>query len=122
MVSIVRWVADRIPPNLSVFIAAIFLSNSVNLFTTIYGNENLPPRYSTLLFSSIASLLAAGLWTALAAKTDLIEKTVASGSQDSSKQKSIREAIWNDVWVRMAAYLGAAVILSFAALLVLVIR
>lgn len=118
----VRWVVDRIPANLAVFIAAVFLSNSVNLFTTIYGSTDLPARYTTLLFSCIASLLAAGLWTALAAKTDLIEKTVASGSQDSSKREFIRDTLWNDVWVRMAVYLGAAVILSFSALLALVIR
>jgi hypothetical protein len=115
-------VADRIPPNLAVFIAAIFLSNSVNLFTTIYGSVDLPPRYPALLFSSIASLFAAGLWTALAAKTDLIEKTVTSGSQDSTERESIREAVWNDVWVMIAAYLGVAVTLSLSALLVLVIR
>lgn len=122
MRTIVRWLVDGIPANLAVFIAAIFLSNSVNLFTTIYGSTDLPARYAALLFSCIASLLAAGLWTALAAKTDLIEKTIASGSPDSSKRESIRETLWDDVWKRMAAYLGAAVILSFSALLALVIR
>lgn len=118
----VRWLVDRIPANLAVFIAAIFLANSVNLFTTIYGSTDFPVRYTTLLFSCIASLLAAGLWTALAAKTELIEKTVASGSPDSSKREAIRETLWDDVWKRMAAYLSAAVILSFSALLALVMR
>lgn len=120
--AIIRWTADRIPANLAVFISAIFLTNSVNLFTTIYGSTDPPERHVSLLLSCIASLLAAGLWTALAAKTDLIEKTVASGSQDSREQESIRESLWNDVWIRMAAYLVGAVILSLSALLALVIR
>jgi hypothetical protein len=68
MPTIVRWVTDRIPANLTAFIAAIFLSNSANLFTTIYGSVDIPPRYAALLFSRIASLLTAALWTALAAK------------------------------------------------------
>jgi hypothetical protein len=122
MPTMVRWVTDRIPANLAVFIAAIFLSNSVNLFTTIYGSADIPPRYAALLFSCIASLLAAALWTALAAKTDLIEKTVASASPDFNKRESIRESIWNDLWIRMSIYLSAAVISSLSALFALVIR
>lgn len=118
----VRWVLDRIPTNLAIFISAIYLSNGVSLFTKIYGNTALPPRYTPLLFSCISSLLAAGLWTALAAKTDRIEKAVAYGSRDPRERQSIRENLWNDVWIRMASYLGGAIVLSLSALLALVIR
>jgi hypothetical protein len=117
----IRWIGVRIPGNLSIFVAAIFLSNSVNEFTTIYAIPGKPVRSFGLTFSCISSLLAAGLWTALAAKKDLIEKAVASGASSPKEREQLRDQMWEDVWLRILVYLGGAIILSILALVALVV-
>ena len=51
-----------------VFAAAIFLSYGVNAFTTIYAIPGHPVHSFALWCSFISSIIAAGLWTAIAAK------------------------------------------------------
>src|SRR5437879_6224372 len=97
----VRGAGARIPINLYVFVAAIFLSNGVNLFNMVYGGDQRPSRSSAILLSCAASVGAAAFWTVLASKVDLIEKTVASASRDSKQRESVREELWNDVWSRV---------------------
>lgn len=117
----IRWIGVRIPGNLSIFVAAIFLSNSVNVFTTIYAVPGKPVHSLGLTFSCVASLLAAGLWTALAAKKDLIEKAAASGASSPKERERMRDQMWEDVWLRILCYLGGAIILSILALVALVV-
>lgn len=111
----------RIPGNLVVFIAAIFLSNSVNVFTTIYAQPGKPVQSAGLWWSCISSLAAAGLWTALAAKKDTIDKAVQSGADDPAMREVMRTQMWQDVWLRAGAYLGGAIALSIAAMVALVL-
>lgn len=117
----VRFVGCHLPPNLSIFIAAIFLSNSVNVFTNIYGSSSLPPRAGAMFTSCIGSLVAAALWTALAAKAEQIEKAALSASQDFREREIERESLWNDVWLRVGLYMAGAIISSVLSLAVLVI-
>jgi uncharacterized membrane protein len=118
---VVRSLGMRIPTNLYVFVAAVFLANGVNLFNVVYGASHRPARSSTLLLSCAASLLAAVLWTVLASKINLIDKTAASASHDPLQRDSIREKLWNDVWRRVAGYLGTASLLSILTLTVLML-
>jgi hypothetical protein len=111
----------RVPGNLVIFIAAIFLSNSVNVFTTIYAQPGRPVSAPGLWWSCISSLVAAGLWTALAAKKDSIDKAVQSASAEPSQREVIRVQMWEDVWLRTGGYLLGAVGLSILAMVALVI-
>jgi hypothetical protein len=117
----IRWIGVRIPGNLSVFVAAIFLSNSVNVFTTIYAVPGRPVRSFGLACSCVSSLIAAGLWTVLAAKKDIIEKAVASGASNARERERLRDQMWEDIWLRILAYLGGAVAFSALALVILVV-
>jgi hypothetical protein len=117
----VTWIGVRIPGNLSVFVAAIFLSNCVNVFTTIYAVPGKPVHSAALICSCGSSLLAAGLWTALASKKELIEKAVASGASRSEERERLRAQLWDDIWLRALIYLCGAVTLSILALVILVV-
>jgi hypothetical protein len=117
----VPWLGARMPQNLSIFVAAIFLSNCVNVFTTIYAVPGKPVRSFQLICSCISSLVAAGLWTALAAKKEVIEKAVASGASSPDERDRLRNQMWEDIWLRVLAYLGGAVAFSLLALVILVI-
>jgi hypothetical protein len=110
----------RIPGNLVVFVAAIFLSNSVNVFTTIYAQPGKPILSSGLWSSCISSLLAAGLWTALAAKKDSIDKAAQSGAGDPGRREAVRAQMWDDVWLRASLYLAGAIGFSALAMVALV--
>ena len=119
-----RWILraeQRIPVNLIIFIAAIFLSNCVNEFTTIYAQPGKPSSSIGLWLSCVASLLAAGLWTALAAKKEAIAKAAQSGTTDPERRPKIANTLWGDVWIRTTFYFGSAVVLSITALAALVI-
>jgi hypothetical protein len=109
-----------IPANLTIFIAAIFLSNGVNVFTTIYAVPGKPVHSFGLWCSCISSVLAAALWTALAAKKDLIDKAVLSGASELDQREAKRTEMWNDVWLQAFVYLGGAVAFSVLAMGVLV--
>jgi len=111
----------QIPSNLCVFIAAIFLSNAVNLFNMVYGGDSKPLRSDLILISSAVSVLSAAMWTALAAKLDLIEKTAMSATQVYSERERIIQALWSDVALRFGAYLILAIGSSFVALVVLIV-
>jgi len=74
--------------NLVISVVAIFLSNSVNIFTTIYAHPGRPVLFYPCL-SYISSLFTAGLRTALAAKKDAIDK--ADGRRLQRRQN-------NEVW------------------------
>jgi hypothetical protein len=65
--------------------------------------------------------VAAGLWTALAAKKDSIDKAVQSASAEPSQREVIRVQMWEDVWLRTGGYLLGAVGLSILAMVALVI-
>ncbi len=110
-----------IPANLSIFIAAIFLSNGVNVFTTIYAVPGKPVHSFGLWCSCLSSVLAAGLWTAFAAKKDLIDRAVLSGASDLRQREEKRVQMWNDIWWRGLAYLGGAAVFSILAMGVLVL-
>jgi|SRR5882724_11605689 len=115
-----RWSGNWIPGNLSVFIAAILLSNCVNIFTTIYAVPGHPVRSVSLACSCAASLLAAGCWTGLAAKKEHIEKALASGYPDPHAREEARGGMWEDIWLRVLLYFGGGVALSIVTLVVLV--
>lgn len=117
----VRGVGDRVPSNTYVFTAAIFVANGVNLFNIVYGGDGRPVRTSVILLACVASVLASIAWTVLAAKVDLIEKTVLSASPDAGRQKVVRNELWQDVWLRVGMYLLIAFGLSIFALVVLVV-
>jgi hypothetical protein len=110
----------RIPGNLVVFVAAIFLSNSVNVFTTIYSQPGKPILSFSLWSSCISSLVAASLWTALAAKKDSIEKAAQSGAVDPGRREAVRAQMWHDVWLRSSFYLLGAIGFSAWAMVALV--
>lgn len=114
-------VAMRMPATLVVFIAAIFLSNGVNMFTTIYAVPGKPVHSLALWCSAVTSITAAGFWTALATKKDMIDKAVLSGAADQGSRVKLREDIWADVWRRVMVYLLGAAALSVLAMAVLVL-
>jgi|HubBroStandDraft_6_1064221.scaffolds.fasta_scaffold1724173_1 hypothetical protein len=116
----VYWIGNRIPPTLSVFVAAIYLSNSVNVFTNIYGSGSLPPRHGVLLTSCVGSLLAAALWTAVAGKSEVIERAAISSSVEIKKREEVRKDLWGDVWARYLLYLTGAVCFSIFSLAILI--
>ena len=116
------WICTRLPGNLVVFVAAIYLSNGVNVFTTIYSQPGRPVESPGLWLSCFSSLMAAGLWTALAVKRDVIEKAALSGTTDPVEREALRAQMWGDVWIRVVAYLGLALALSFLAMVALVIQ
>jgi hypothetical protein len=109
-----------IPNNLVVFIAAIFLSYAVNAFTTIYAVPGHPARSFGLWGSFVSSVIAAGLWTALAAKQDVIDKAILSSGGDLDAREAAQTRMWREVWLRTLIYLGGGVVFSVAAMLVLV--
>lgn len=115
------FISERTPSNLAIFVAAIFLANSVGTFTAVYGGDHQPRIKAALLISSAASLLAAALWTLFASKVDRIERTVASADIEATRRDAERERQWGYVWVRVSVYLGSAVLFSIVALVVLVV-
>jgi hypothetical protein len=115
-----RWAGGAIPQNLLVFFAAILLSNCVNVFTTIYAVPGHPVRSLSLICSCVASLLAAGCWTGLAAKKDRIEKALVSGYSDPHEREEARAGMWEGIWFRATLYFGGGIVFSVTALLVLV--
>jgi hypothetical protein len=113
------FISERTPGNLGVFVAAIFLANSVSLFTAVYGVDKAPRTRPALLISCVTSLVAAALWTMFASKVDRIERTITSAGADADQREALRERLWDDVWGQVSAYLGSAVLFSIAALVVL---
>ena len=112
--------AAAIPGNLMIFIAAVFLSYGVNAFTTIYANPGHPVHSFALWCSFTSSVLAAGLWTALSAKKEQIEKATASGGGDLTEREQRRMRLWDDSWRKALGYLGGAAGFSVLALVILV--
>ena len=113
--------AAAIPGSLMVFIAAIFLSYGVNAFTTIYVNPGHPVHSFALWCSFASSVVAAGLWTALAAKKELIEKAVLSGGGDLATQEQHRTDMWHGISLKALLYLGGAAGTSILALVILIV-
>jgi hypothetical protein len=112
--------AAAIPASLIVFIAAVFLSYGVNAFTTIYANPGHPVRSFALWCSFASSVVAAGLWTALAAKKELIEKAILSGGGDPATREQRRTEMWRDISLKALLYLGGATASSLLAMVILV--
>jgi hypothetical protein len=119
-----KWLIVRsgaaIPSNLAVFAAAIFLAYGVNAFTTIYAMPGRPVHSPALWGSFVSSVVAAGLWTALAAKKDSIDKAALSGVGNHDEREAERLRMWQEVWLRTLIYLGGAAAFSITALVVLV--
>ncbi len=120
--SIVIAIGERIPNNLSVFVGAIFLANSVNTFTSVFGGSSIPHRAPVLMASCLASLLAAALWTTFASKLEQIEKTAISAAQDLARQDVVRAELWNELWLRLSVYLTSAALASVFALVILMVH
>jgi len=110
-----------LPTNLSVFIGAIFLSNGVNVFTTIYAVPGKPVHSLGLWCSAITSVASAGFWTVLAAKKDVIEKAVLSSPGELEQRNGLRTQMWESVWHQVFGYLFGAIVLSALAMVVLVV-
>lgn len=108
-----------IPNNLVIFIAAVFLSYGVNAFSTIYTVPGHPVHSFGLWGSFISSVVAAGLWTALAAKKDVVDKALLSHGGDLNDRESERARMWGEVWLQTLIYLGGAAVFSILTLLVL---
>jgi hypothetical protein len=117
----VVYVGIRVPGNLTIFVAAIFLSNGINVFTNIYSQPGKPSHSFGLWCSCVSSVAAAALWTALAAKKDVIDRAVVSGAERPDQREAVRAQMWSDVWLRSMAYLLGAVGFSILAMVVLVI-
>jgi hypothetical protein len=109
--------AAAIPASLMVFIAAVFLSYGVNAFTTIYAVPGRPVHSFALWCSFVSSVVAAGLWTALAAKKELIEKAALSGGA----REQHRTEMWHDISLKALLYLGGATAFSILAMVILVL-
>jgi hypothetical protein len=112
--------AAAIPANLMIFIAAVFLSYGVNAFTTIYAVPGHPVHSFALWCSFASSVVAAALWTALAAKKEQIEKATASGGGDLATRERIRAQLWDDSWIKALLYLGGSAAFSILAMVILV--
>ncbi|HEY6494405.1 MAG TPA: hypothetical protein VIZ43_14115 [Trebonia sp.] len=112
--------AAGIPGSLMIFIAAVFLSYGVNAFTTIYANPGHPVHSVALWCSFASAVVAAGLWTALAAKKELIEKAVLSGGGDLAARERHRAEMWREIALTALLYLGGAAAFSILALVILV--
>jgi hypothetical protein len=117
----VVYVGIRVPGNLTIFVAAVFLSNGINVFTNIYAQPGKPSHSFGLWCSCVSSVVAAALWTAVAAKKDVIDRAVVSGAERPDLREAIREQMWGDVWLRSLVYLLGAVGFSVLAMVVLVI-
>jgi hypothetical protein len=113
--------AAAIPASLMVFIAAVFLSYGVNAFTTIYAVPGRPVHSFALWCSFVSSVVAAGLWTALAAKKELIEKAALSGGGDLAAREQHRTEMWHDISLKALLYLGGATAFSILAMVILVL-
>lgn len=109
------------PVNLAVFVAAILISNSVNIFTNVYGSDDAPSRRGPLLTSCGASLLAAALWTGVASKAEQVERAVVSGGLTSDARTRIRRLLWADAWMVFGGYLFSAVALTALSLVILLV-
>jgi hypothetical protein len=112
--------AAAIPGSLMVFIAAVFLAYGVNAFTTIYADPGHPVHSVALWCSFASSVVAAGLWTALSAKKELIEKAVLSGG-DAATSEQRRADMWHDIALKALLYLGGAAAASIFAMVILVV-
>jgi hypothetical protein len=117
----VSCIAIRIPGNLVIFVAAIFLSNGINVFTNIYTQPGKPSHSFGLWCSCVSSVLAAALWTALAAKKEAIDRAVISGAGSPDQRETVRVQMWNDVWFKTMTYLFGAIVFSALAMIVLII-
>jgi hypothetical protein len=113
--------AAAIPASLVVFIAALFLAYGVNAFTTIYADPGHPVHSFPLWCSFASSMVAAGLWTALAATKELIEKAVLSDSGYPATSEQRRTDMWHDIPLKALLYLGGAAAASILAMVILVI-
>jgi hypothetical protein len=113
--------ATAIPASLMVFIAAVFLTYGVNTFTTIYAVPGHPIHSFALWCSFVSSVTAAGLWTTLSAKKELIEKAVLYGGGDLAARDQHRTEMWNDVALKALLYLGGATAFSILAMVILVV-
>ncbi|MGA8529211.1 MAG: hypothetical protein WB622_05815 [Acidobacteriaceae bacterium] len=123
MTAIKRLVSNAaavIPATLMVFIAAVFLSYGVNAFTTIYAVPGRPVHSFALWCSFASSVVAAGLWTALAAKKELIDKAALSSGGDPAAREQRRMDMWHDIWLKASLYLGGAAAFSILAMVILV--
>jgi hypothetical protein len=112
--------AAAIPANLMIFIAAVFLSYGVNAFTTIYAVPGHPVHSFALWCSFASSVMAAGLWTALSARKENIEKATASGPGDLAAREKRRVQLWDDSWLKALVYLGGATAFSILAMVILI--
>jgi hypothetical protein len=112
--------AAAIPANLMIFIAAVFLSYGVNAFTTIYAVPGHPVHSFALWCSFASSVVAAALWTALAAKKERIEKATASRGGDLADRERIAAQLWHDSWIKALLYLGGSAAFSILAVVILV--
>ena len=90
------------------------------VFTTIYAQPGKPVLSAGLWWSFTISLVSAGLWTALAAKKDSIDKATQSSAVDPVKREKVRAQMWSDVWVRASLYLVGAFAFSVLAMMALV--
>jgi CheY-like chemotaxis protein len=117
---VVSAAAAAIPGNLMIFIAAVFLSYGVNAFTTIYAVPGHPVHSFALWCSFASSVIGAGLWTALAAKKERIEKAAASSGGDLTARKQLRTQMWSGSWLTVSVYLGGGAAFSILAMVILV--
>ncbi len=109
----------KVPTTLYVFAAGIFLSNGVNLFNDVYGAAAIPDRAHQLLLASGSSIAAAACWTVVAVKIEQLIKTADFGASDAPRRDALLGELWNDVRVRVLAYLAGAIVASCLALLAL---
>ncbi len=116
-----RRLVMNIPSMLVVFFAAVFINNTINLLIRVYGSDDVPARATSLQASAAISLLAAGAWTALAAKLEHIERAMEK-HPDSVSHRDEREHAYDVVLPRLSVYLVVALVLSAGAIYSLVHR
>jgi hypothetical protein len=113
--------AAAVPASMLVFVAAVFLAYGVNAFTTIYAVPGRPAHSVALWCSFASALVSAGLWTALAAKKELIEKAALSSGGDPAARERLRTGMWADNSLKALLYLGGAAASSVLAMVILVL-
>jgi hypothetical protein len=98
-----------------IFLSAIFISQSINLFTSIFAVDSPPARYRILMVSASFSLLSAVFWTILAWRLEAIER-VSYGAASQSALTTWQSLI-NSVVIQLVILLSIALGLSILSIL-----
>ena len=95
----------RLSSNYYSFLGGVFISTSVNFYTTIFASDTLPTGWLFILIAAILTFVSGFFWTALAWNLEPLQAIISAAPSDYVEQKTAWEKLVSPKMKKLGTYL-----------------